>query len=200
VPFTSATRVPNPQAPSPNPDGTVRNARVTSHTATATVWQKNNENVPADTSSSDDLSVGIQYVRALGSDTMPTDNATSTLTVSTNVRSSFSSFESSEPGHGRERSVRMIVRAGEDFKFRVTLPPTGSPESSQYRGLIAKLASGESLPRFLHVDLHSNKRSGGVEFYGAASARDVGDLNIVICLAKEPGTCLARVLLQVAGN
>ncbi|THU97753.1 hypothetical protein K435DRAFT_965281 [Dendrothele bispora CBS 962.96] len=203
VPFTSATRVPVPQTPgsSPESNSVAGSARITSQTATATVWQKyDEENSPSGSGSSDDLSVGIEYVRALGSDTMPVDNATSTFTVSTNMRSSFSSFDPSESGHERERSMRMIVRAGEDFKFRVTLPPTGSPRSAQYEKLAARLVSGESLPRFLHVDLHSNKRSGGIEFYGAASVSDVGDFEIVVCSTKDSETCLARVLLQVAGN
>ncbi|KAF9052265.1 hypothetical protein BDZ89DRAFT_1107574 [Hymenopellis radicata] len=188
VPFTSATRVPLPHmsvsSPTDSPD--VRQLSLM-------VFGKS--------VSGDELTMGIHYVRALGVDRRVGPTA-STLTVSTNVRSSFSSLESSQHGHGHPglETVKMVARAGERFKFRVAIDPP-SPVStstgSSIRRLRARLMTGDSLPRFLHADLNGRKNVGAVEFYGVPSAGDVGELEVGIF---EGAVCVGRVDLEVIGR
>ncbi|KAL0575913.1 polarity establishment/cellular polarization [Marasmius crinis-equi] len=198
VPFMSSTRVPIPQMSITSPDpsdgaSSIASARVTSQTAATNMWKEANDpQTPAQSGSGDDLSVGIHYVRALGAD-QAVEADPSTLTVSTNWRSSFSSLDSSNNGHSAEgKALRMIVRVGEQFKFRVPLLGGGD----ETRELEAKLTSGKRLPGFLRVDLGDG--TGAVEFYGLPGVKDVGDLDVRICAKGDrEGLCLARVLLQI---
>ncbi|KAF9266807.1 hypothetical protein L218DRAFT_955919 [Marasmius fiardii PR-910] len=198
VPFTSATRVPIPQMSVSAPDSpgasSISSTRVTSQTAATNMWKEANDapHTPAISGSGDDLTMGIHYVCALGAD-QAVEADPSTLTVSTNFRSSFSSLDSSTHGHGSEgKMVRMIVRVGEQFKFRVPLLGGGK----ESRELEAKLMSGKRLPAFLRVDLSGEM--GNVEFYGLPGVKDLGDLDMRVCVKGDrEGLCLARVLLQI---
>ncbi|KAK1222104.1 polarity establishment/cellular polarization [Marasmius sp. AFHP31] len=203
VPFTSSTRVPIPQmsvsSPDPSDGGaSIASARVTSQTATTTMWGDAVDvpQTPTKSGSGDELSMGIHYVRALGGD--PNGHAVeadpSTLTVSTNWRSSFSSLDSSTNGDGAEgKALRMIIRVGEQFKFRVPLLGGANEE----RALEAKLTNGKRLPGFLRVDL-GDEKTGAVEFYGLPGVKDIGELDVRICVKGDmEGVCLARVLLQI---
>ncbi len=199
VPFTSATRVPLPHmsglSPTDSPDGVIDTSqRVASQTALVDGVRKS--------VSGDELTMGIHYVRALGVDPRVVGTTASTLTVSTNVRSSFSSLESSQHGHGHPslETVKMVARAGERFKFRVAIDPpspVSTSSGSSIRRLRARLMTGDSLPRFLHADLNGRKNVGAVEFYGVPSARDVGELEVGIF---EGAVCVGRVDLEVIGR
>ncbi|KAG7093553.1 hypothetical protein E1B28_007223 [Marasmius oreades] len=199
VPFTSATRVHVLQTLASSPESStvssIGSTRVTSQTAATNMW-KEAADAPTQaitqSGSGDELSEGMHFVRALGADQAPEAHP-STLTVSTNFRSSFSSLDSSTHGHGSEgKVVRMIVRVGEQFKFHV--PLVG--ERKESRGLEAKLMSGKRLPAFLRVDYGNG--TNNVEFYGLPGVKDFGDLDIRVCVKGDrEGTCLARVLLQI---
>jgi axial budding pattern protein 2 len=141
----------------------------------------------------DELSMGLHYVRSLGGD-YPEDP--STPSVSTNVRSSFSSLESSHHGHAAAGIMRTLIRTGEKFKFRVPVSLYDAASYKKIRKLEAKLMSGKPLPKFLHVDLNGNKHAGAVEFYGAPAARDLGEFNVGVYTADD-GACVGRVVVEV---
>ncbi|KAF7294476.1 MFS domain-containing protein [Mycena kentingensis (nom. inval.)] len=189
VPFTSATRVPVPQTPSPlsEPAGSPKR-RVQSQKA---VVMKE----PARSPTADELSVGIQYVQALGADSAEA----STPTVSSHIRTSFSSLESSHHGHTNPGSgIRTLVRAGERFRFRAAVTMYSAASYRNLRKLEAKLLSGKALPRFLHVDLNASKHSGAVEFYGSPGPRDLGEYSVGIYTIDD-GACVGRVVVEVVG-
>ncbi|KAJ7449650.1 hypothetical protein FB451DRAFT_1343183 [Mycena latifolia] len=191
VPFTSATRVPIPRVPSlsvEEPSGSP-SRRVTSQQAMVL-------KEPSDPAA-DELSMGIHYVRSLGGDHTDVRPDPSTPTVSTHVRSSFSSLESSHHGHPAAGSVmRTLVRTGEKFKFRVAVSLYSAASYKKVRKLEAKLMSGKPLPKFLHVDLNGGKHSGAVEFYGAPAARDLGEFNVGVYTVDD-GACVGRVVVEV---
>lgn len=196
VPFTSASRVPIPNMSISSPPGSSdggsfdASQRIVSQTALVDSVGKSN--------SGDELSFGIHYVRALGSDQAQqhVGTAASTLTVSTNVRSSFSSLESSHNGHERSgfEVVKMVVRAGERFKFRVPVEPLSPASDHVLRRLQSRLMSGNVLPKFLHADLTGRKNAGGVEFYGVPGPGDTGELDVGVF---DAGVCVGRVHLEV---
>ncbi|KAL0953704.1 hypothetical protein HGRIS_004897 [Hohenbuehelia grisea] len=199
VPFTSSSRVPVPQYPpavlQPGNEEGRRSARsskrISSHSALVV------DGVDT-TPSSDDLDVSIQYVRTLGE---AVDADPSTPTMSTNVRSSFSSLESSHHGHGSRppsgSMQRMLVRTGQKFHFRVPVLMEASPSAyTRPRALKARLLSGGPLPKFIRAELNG-KQQGSVEFYGTPKAADIGDLQIGVFKDEE---CVARVLLEVVAH
>ncbi|KAJ7115899.1 hypothetical protein C8R44DRAFT_709347 [Mycena epipterygia] len=198
VPFTSATRVPIPRVPSlsvEEPAGSP-SRRVTSQKAT--VLKEPSDGVKR-SPTADELSMGIHYVRSLGADRSDLRPDPSTPTVSTHVRSSFSSLESSHHGHAAAGGVmRTLVRTGEKFKFRVAVSLYSAASYQKVRKLEAKLMSGKPLPKFLHVDLNGNKHSGAVEFYGAPAARDLGEFNVGLYTVDD-GACVGRVVVEVVG-
>ncbi|KIY63620.1 hypothetical protein CYLTODRAFT_493752 [Cylindrobasidium torrendii FP15055 ss-10] len=189
VPFTSSSRVPMPSMSiaSPTDSNELDNSlRIVSQTALVDAGAKQ---------SGDDLSVGIHYVRALGQSNASAPG--STLTVSTNVRSSFSSLETSHDGHESMAIVRMVVRAGERFKFKVPLEPYDGDMSRMVRRMEARKMDGRALPKFLHADLSGRKNSDAAEFYGVALSGDVGELDVGVF---EAGVCVGRVVLEVTGR
>ncbi|KAJ6591640.1 hypothetical protein DFH09DRAFT_180320 [Mycena vulgaris] len=198
VPFTSATRVPIPRVPSlsvEEPAGSP-SRRVTSQQAM--VLKEASDGVKR-SPTADELTMGIHYVRSLGGDRADVLPDPSTPTVSTHVRSSFSSLESSHHGHPAAGSVmRTLVRTGEKFKFRVAVSLYSAASYTKVRKLEAKLMSGKPLPKFLHVDLNGSKHSGAVEFYGAPAARDLGEFNVGVYTVDD-GACVGRVVLEVVG-
>ncbi|KAJ6621419.1 hypothetical protein B0H10DRAFT_1790019 [Mycena sp. CBHHK59/15] len=199
VPFTSATRVPIPQIPSLSAEEEESGSpshRVTSQRA---LVLKGGVDGVKKSPTADELSMGIHYVRSLGGDHRDDRTNPSTPTVSTRVRSSFSSLESSHHGHTSVGSVmRTLVRAGEKFKFRVPVSIYSASSYKRMRKLEAKLISGKPLPKFLHVDLNGNKHSGTVEFYGAPATRDLGEFNVGVYTVDD-GACVGRVVVEVVG-
>lgn len=134
-----------------------------------------------------DLGMGLHYVEALGAD--PVRTAPSTLTVSTNRRSSFSSMESSHLGH--DTTVVQLAETGKHFKLRVDCSP------SHPKKLTARLISGKPLPSFVFV-AYNSPSTDYVEFYGVPSAQHAGMLNIGIY--DEIGACISRVNLRIVGH
>ena len=196
VPFTSATRVPVPRVTSSSSGGDesrleMANKRIASQTA----------KVIENGDCLDDLSIGIHYVRSLGGDGQRNSaifrtNA-STRTVSTNVRSSFSSLESSRHSHGQKYAgiKRLLVRVGEKFKFRLTLEGdfTG-------RALDASLISGRPLPGFIKVDFKGASNPKGVAvFHGIPAVDDIGEANIGV-YTSDDGECVGRVIVEIVGR
>ncbi|KAJ7180606.1 hypothetical protein C8R46DRAFT_1344893 [Mycena filopes] len=178
VPFTSATRVPIPRVPSlsvEDPSGSP-SRRVTSQRAMVLKEEGINRSPTAD------------------------ELNPSTPTVSTNLRSSFSSLESSHHGHASAGSLmRTLVRAGERFKFRVAVSLYSATPYKKVRKLEAKLMSGKPLPKFLHVDLNGNKHSGAVEFSGVPGPRDLGEFNVAVYTVDD-GACVGRVVVEVVAT
>ncbi|KAF8216429.1 hypothetical protein K438DRAFT_1558347 [Mycena galopus ATCC 62051] len=192
VPFTSAARVPVPRVPSLSvqaPSGSP-SRRVTSQRAMVLKEDGVNRSPTAD-----ELSMGIHYVRSLGGD-HDVNPDPSTPSVSTHVRSSFSSLESSHHGHAAAGITRTLVRTGEKFKFRVPVSLYSAASYKKVWKLEAKLMSGKPLPKFLHVDLNGTKHAGAVEFYGAPGARDLGEFNVGVYTVDD-GACVGRVVVEV---
>ena len=209
VPFTSATRVPVPRLSSPplpeRSDGDTRSLVVGKRVASqsARVWKNVSKEDQAmsdvKSGSEDELSMGLHYVSTLGADEH-TVGTNPSITVSTNLGSSVSSSESSHQGGGVPTDVmRMLVRTGEKFKFRVPVQPSTTTLSKSIRKLEARLISGGPLPKFLLVDLDGNKKKGTVEFYGAPAAGDLGKLDVGV-YSCDDGACIARVEVEVVGR
>jgi axial budding pattern protein 2 len=202
VPFTSAARVPVPRLPSVAENSRLEKEGNRNPTASKRVTSQVAKVIGTGNEASlDDLSIGMHYVRSLGGD-QPAQvrrnsainrNNASTPTISTNVRSSFSSLDSSRQGHGaRDIGVkRMLVRAGEKFKFRVILEGDFAG-----RALEACLISGGPLPRFLEASIES---SGTVVFQGTPAAGDIGEANVGIYTSGD-GECVGRVIVEVVGR
>lgn len=191
VPFTSALRVP---APHTDEDSPTSSKRVTSQTALVV---SDDDAGMQKSVSNDELSMGLHYVCALGDDG-PVNTTASFVTMSTNMRSSFSSLPSShEDEHGGSalNVRRMLVRTGEQFKFRVPLRSDCHISPLEKRNLVARLVTGEALPLFLHVDLHCPKYPGAVEFYGVPLSKDVGGLEVGLYTADD--VCVARLSLEI---
>ncbi|PCH44097.1 hypothetical protein WOLCODRAFT_164915 [Wolfiporia cocos MD-104 SS10] len=221
VPFTSASRVPVPKlppgavnqdAPIPGavqtPHGGANAKRVTSQSAK--VFRGVASAQKAEETQPDELSQGVQYVRALG------DDMQSAGSVGPSPTGSFS-VESSQLGHGRGFSSsgkipivpRMLARTGEQFKFRVPVsysagsPLTASGAQKKSKMLEARLMTGKPLPRFVKSDLNAVASGAGarvekrvVEFWGVPTARDTGELNVGI-YERESDKCVGRVIIEI---
>ncbi|PPQ91462.1 hypothetical protein CVT25_013719 [Psilocybe cyanescens] len=194
VPFTSSTRVPVPQVMVPSAQGVGFAAnRITSQRANVIVEDKVKLNA-----SSDALSMGIHYVRSLGADQLTVDagHASGSSPVLSNVRSSFTSLESSHIGHklGTDmQEMRVLVRVGERFKFRVAIP------GKHTKGYYVKLTSGQPLPKFIHADLNGISTKGILELSGVATFHELGE-RVVGIYAEKDGVCVASVIIEVVGK
>ncbi|SJL03459.1 uncharacterized protein ARMOST_06815 [Armillaria ostoyae] len=202
VPFTSATRVPVPSMSVTSPDSPESSFEGPQRVASQKAFVEKQARTPFSgvkkSGSGDELAIGIHYVHALGAEN-PVNTAGSTLTVSTNVRSSFSSLESSHDGHqtGEIEAVKMVARAGERFKFRIALEATSPGSYGGSRSLQARLVSGQKLPKFLHVDLNLRRGSGAVAFYGVPSAADIGEFDAGV---YDGDVCVGRLYLEIIGR
>lgn len=140
-------------------------------------------------SEADELQVGLRYVRALGEDEREASG-------------SFSSVESSHPARsstgssgmgGRSEVLRVLVRVGERFRFR--LPVRAGASTG---GLTARRVSGELLPAFLYADLdvtRGEKHRDTVKFWGVPRAGDVGDVHVGVYAVN--GVCVAEAVIEV---
>ncbi|KAH9846208.1 hypothetical protein C2E23DRAFT_744614 [Lenzites betulinus] len=188
VPFTSATRVPVPKLPtsffSPDPNEPV--AAPTPEGAgpkrVASQMAKVFRNVggaapppPAE----DELSTGIEYVRALGDDGR------------------------SLASRGVAPVPRMLARVGERFRYRVTTTAATTLTGDKPVLLVARLTSGRPLPRFMKADFNAVPSGTGarverrvVELSGTPIGAEVGELEIGVYV-RESGECVGRVNVEV---
>ncbi|KAI0083474.1 hypothetical protein BDY19DRAFT_998538 [Irpex rosettiformis] len=150
--------------------------------------------------SGDDLSVGIEYVRALGDDA-------SGVSAGGSASPSFSVAGSSRHGTNVDLTKlavpRMLARANEYFRFRI--PVALSPTSSVV--LEVKPTDGTRLPRFVHVDTNASstpkstssrkdKEQRIIELTGMPGTGDAGELNLVI--REKGGTeCYGNIAIEV---
>jgi axial budding pattern protein 2 len=216
VPFTSSTRVPVPQAigmgaPPAQGVGFVGN-RITSQRAKVhKVVSKDENGVVEERSNlkpsgtSEELRMGIHYVRSLGADQLAVHAAGSITGMGTspavsNLRSSFTSLESSHggPKSGTDSTdvMRVLVRTGERFKFRVPIPAASMNQAKKYT---VRLTSGRALPKFIHPDLNWISSKGVLELAGVATVRDLGELTIGV-YGEQDGVCVATVMLEIVGR
>lgn len=202
VPFTSAMRVPVPSMSMTSldsPQGSFEGPHwVLSQKATVEKQEQTPSPRIKKSRSGDELAIGIHCVQAFGVEN-PVNTVGSTLTVSTNVRSSFSSLESSHHGHqtGEIEVVKIVARVGERFKFRIALGATSPGSFGGSHRLQARLVSGQMLPKFLHVDLNGRRGSGAVVFYGVPSTGDTGEFDTGV---YDGNICVGRLYLEVIGR
>jgi axial budding pattern protein 2 len=209
VPFTSSTRVPVPQtlvSPSVG-DGNFIGNRVASQKAKLFKVDSQNNNLLVEggmvksSGTNDELTMGIHYVRSLGVDQLPVDVAGTgpkSSPTPSNVRSSFTSLESSHVGHKSGTGtdmMRVLVRVGEKFKFRVPIPES----YRQPRSYHVKTVSGQPLPKFLQADPSGINSKGVLELSGIASFRDLGEM-IVGIYGERNGVCVATVVIEVVSK
>ena len=216
VPFTSSTRVPVPQAigmgaPPGQGVGFLGN-RVTSQRAKVHKVGSKDENEVVEEGSnlkpsgtSEELRMGIHYVRSLGADQLAVHAAGLTTGFGTspavsNLRSSFTSLESSHggPQSGTDSTdvMRVLVRTGERFKFRVPIPAAAMNQARKYT---VKLTSGQALPKFIHPDFNWISKKGVLELAGLATIRDLGEMMIGV-YGEQDGVCVATVMLEIVGK
>jgi axial budding pattern protein 2 len=199
VPFTSSTRV-----PVPNPDGGgFTGNRIASQRAKVCKAEFKDEVEGSRINASataDELSMGLHYVRSLGADQLAVNNreGNGSSPALSNMRSSFTSLESSHVGYKSEDGLsvtRVLVRAGERFKFRIPI----SLLSAAGETCSIRLTSGQSLPKFIQSELSCVATKELLELSGLATFRDLGEFNIGI-FKETDGACLARIVLEVVGK
>jgi axial budding pattern protein 2 len=137
----------------------------------------------------DELHVGLRYVRALGEDTREASGSFSSLESSHPARSSVGSGGTA----GRGELLRVLVRVGERFRFR--LPVRAGVSRG---GLTARRVSGELLPAFLYADLdvaRGDKHQNTVKFWGVPRADDVGEVHVGVYAGD--GACVAQAVIEV---
>ncbi len=142
-------------------------------------------------SETDELHVGLRYVRALGEDAREGSGSFSSLESSS--RPARSSLGSSSAGAGAE-VLRVLVRVGERFRFRLPVRVGAGG------GLTARRVTGELLPAFLYADLEAGrgdnqKHRDTVKFWGVPRADDVGDVRVGVYAAN--GVCVGEAVIEV---
>lgn len=199
VPFTSSSRVPRLSVlSSPCPINAGDNAawaasRVTSQRATL---------MSTDVRVSQDWSLGVHYVRALGEDRARSDQSSASSTFDaalsvTNARQSryssgsFSLASSKYTARDVAGMVpRILTRTGEQFKF--CIPAVGSDAAT----LTVRLLSGNPLPDFMRA----NTASGSVaEVRGTPRKGDVGEVRLGVFDAAT-GECLGKAVLEIVAR
>jgi axial budding pattern protein 2 len=105
------------------------------------------------------------------------------------------------PAAGQKENAvsKIVVTAGEDFKFRVNV----KIQTGQYPQLEARLTSGEPLPQFLQLDLMSYGGDGtsrkAVEFYGLPNSNEIGEYSVGV-YATDNKEAVANVIVRVKGR
>ncbi|KAF9054385.1 hypothetical protein BJ165DRAFT_1438452 [Panaeolus papilionaceus] len=209
VPFTSSTRVPVPQAAVPATTAFTGN-RIASQRAKVMhvespyppeVIVEEHSGLKA-SGTSDELSMGIHYVRSLGVDQLAVQGPSESSPELSNVRSSFTSLESSHAGNksnnGME-SMKVLVRAGDRFKFRVSVPTAAREVYRHPDNYTVKQISGQAMPKFMQADFETVLTKGTVEISGLASFRDLGEYAIGVYVEKD-SICVASVMIEVVGK
>jgi len=187
VPFTSESRVPVPHRPV-SPPGLSDDSQGGPHrvnSQTAKVWKEQKRaggQGVLKSGSGDELSMGIHYVQSLGADT---DAA--------RTDSPDSAHSPPAEGHMTPKDIKMLVRSGEKFRFRVPLSPTTPTPIDLARGKFdVRLVSGKLLPKFLHVD---SGPKGLIELHGTPGSSDIGKFVIGVYDAHD--SCLKSVTIEV---
>ncbi|KAF9485482.1 hypothetical protein BDN70DRAFT_795672 [Pholiota conissans] len=197
VPFTPSTRVPIPQATAvPDPQGVpgFAGSRIASQRAKVCKVEGGEASADADelgatlkrSGTSDELSMGMHYVRSLGADQLT-------------MRSSFASLESSGKSGGEEQVMKVLLRAGERFKFRVPMPAAERGKGGSSKGYYVKLMGGQALPKFIYPDLGGIGSKGVLELSGVPTPRDIGEVTVGV-FADKDGACVASVIIEVVGK
>lgn len=200
VPFAAA-RVPVPKSSQDQPvagAGPVRTKRVASQMAKVFRSMSTEKRFSqAEGMPGDDLSVGIEYVRALGDDVDGLGGVGS-------PSPSFSVAESSHMGQlsrstttaGPVPTPRMLARTGEPFRFRIAL----MLPISHTKPLELRPEGDRKLPRFLKVDLAAAAGAGAekrvVEFSGVPTKADVGEANLGV-YERGGSECVGRIIIEV---
>jgi axial budding pattern protein 2 len=184
--------------PVPNPDAGFTGNRIASQRAKVCKTGNGEDTGIKASNTADDLSMGLHYVRSLGTDQPATNNGGGNGSSLSNIRSSFTSLESSHMGYktGTELSVtKVLTRVGERFKFRVPIFPTTGTTTEGY---VVKLISGQALPKFIQPDLSGVSTKGVLGLSGLATFRDVGTLSVGVY--TNTGVCVANVVIEVVGK
>ncbi|PFH51890.1 hypothetical protein AMATHDRAFT_58101 [Amanita thiersii Skay4041] len=202
VPFTSVNRVPIPQDRSNTTanDHTFLTAKRAA-SQKAKIWRlAPRRGVQAEpmmqSENGDELSVGLHYVRTLGDDQLVPETISSVPTVgTTNILSSFSSLESSHQEHCNQ-GMRVIVRTGEGFKFRLPVSALGGTgtRAGMYE---VRLTSGGPLPHFIRHDL--DVKHGCIELHGTPARRDLGSIELGV-YEGSGSHCIAQAMIDVIGR
>lgn len=149
----------------------------------------------ATTTEADELHVGLRYVRALGEDSREASDSFSSLESSHPTLSNSNMNTGSGGGvGGRSEVLRVLVRVGERFRFRLPVRAGASAGG----GLTARRVSGELLPAFLYADLdvaRGDKHRDTVKFWGVPRADDVGGVHVGVYTAN--GVCVAEAVIEV---
>ena len=182
VPFTAGRATAGPGAPPP--------ARASSLSASVVRVVARPALTGADgAGEADELDVGMRYVQALGEDA-----------IGREASGSFSSLESSHParssigsgGRGGRQVLRVLVRVGERFRFRLPV------RAGAGAGLVARRVSGELMPAFLYADLdiaRGDRHRDTVKFWGVPRADDIGEVHVGVYTAN--GVCVAQAVIEV---
>jgi axial budding pattern protein 2 len=145
-------------------------------------------------SSGDELSMGLHYMRALGAD-QPTVSANSSIMAFMYLGVVHADVVAQQ-GVVHVNVASVLVKRGEKFKFRVPIKFSSPNAYKAVHKLEARLISGEPLPRFLHVDLSGSKEKETVEFYGTPSVGDLGKLHVGVYTCGD-GVCVARIEVEI---
>ena len=177
VQFTSSTRVPVPKLPSGQLDilGNGQGApaagppkRIASQTATVL------HAVEGGRQGSMDL--GMHYVNTLGENIGDASSAVS--------------------GGKEIIMTKVVVTAGEQFKFRVNIVIS----TGEYRQLEAKLTSGQPLPAFLQLDpMGYGTLRRAVEFHGVPNSSEIGEYSVAVYVVGNK-EAVAKVTVRVKGR
>lgn len=199
VPFTSASRVPVPRQPaSPglqnDPQGSMASGkRVASQTAKVWKREARDSRIPeamAKSGSGDELRMGLHYIQSLGADKQVSEAA-----PPRSLSSFLDTSPHDDPREAPKDVLKMLVRSGERFRFRVPISPADSSTASRTRKFDIRLMSGKPLPKFLHVDMSGIKTKGAIEFYGAPASGDLGEMTVGVYV--ENGVCIRTVIVEV---
>ncbi len=216
VPFTNSTRVPVPMpqivamgVPTPQGGGFTSN-RITSQRAkvckvdsqgTGAVVELASAPTVNRSSTGDELSMGMHYVRTLGVEQLTVQRgagagATGSSPTTSNLRSSFTSLESSGPlGRGERWGDEGAAARGRALQ----VPRAGACGGGKAKGYYVKLTSGQALPKFVQLDLSGIAAKGVIEMSGVPTPRDIGEMTVGI-YAEHDGSCAASVIIEVVGK
>lgn len=183
VQFTSSSRVPVPKLPSDrlldsndqNKQASGTNTRVASQIAKVFNAEE--------TRTRGSLDLGMHYVNTLGE---KLENGT-VLTLNSSPRKIVT--------RETESVYKQTVKTGEKFVFRIEVNTT------DIRPLEAKLASGESLPGFLHFELVGSREGSAstraIEFYGVPVRAEIGEWSVEVYEKDQTESIVARVIVLV---
>jgi axial budding pattern protein 2 len=189
VPFTSAARVPT----LPEEEPVVLADALPAPPPTARLGRMSSQRAQVERpGSTDDWTLGVRYVNALGEDGERDRLSVVSLAGGGADRSArFSagsySLASSKYTSRAPRMPRVLARAGERFKIRMAVD-AGS-------AVLVRSASGGELPEFVRSAIGA----GTVEVWGTPAHEDVGEL-LVGAYDAESGECVGRVLLEVVSS